>query len=67
VLVNEQKTPLFSADERVAMIAEVFRDLPGVEVDTFDGLLVDYARGAAPRSCAACARCPTSNTSSRWR
>jgi pantetheine-phosphate adenylyltransferase len=45
VLLNEQKTPLFSADERVAMIAEVFRDLPAVEVDTFDGLLVDYAAG----------------------
>jgi pantetheine-phosphate adenylyltransferase len=48
LLVNEQKTPLFSADERVAMIREVFRDLPSVDVDTFDGLLVDYAarRGA---------------------
>jgi pantetheine-phosphate adenylyltransferase len=48
VLVNDQKTPLFSADERVAMIAEVFRDQPAVDVETFDGLLVDYAarRGA---------------------
>src|SRR5204863_1834216 len=43
VLVNEQKTPLFAAAERVAMIREVFRDEPRVEVDTFAGLLVDYA------------------------
>jgi pantetheine-phosphate adenylyltransferase len=48
VLVNEQKTPLFSADERVAMIREVFRGEPRVEADTFAGLIVDYAerRGA---------------------
>ena len=32
------------ADERVAIIREVFREYPNVEVDTFDGLLVDYAR-----------------------
>jgi len=43
VLVNEQKTPLFSADERVAMIRDVFRGEPRVEVDTFAGLVVDYA------------------------
>jgi pantetheine-phosphate adenylyltransferase len=43
VLVNEAKTPLFSIDERVAMIREVCKDKP-VEVDTFDGLLVDYGR-----------------------
>ena len=49
VLVNPAKTPLFSLDERVAMIAEVIADRPGVSVDTFGGLLADYARrqGAA--------------------
>jgi pantetheine-phosphate adenylyltransferase len=49
VLVNDQKTPFFDAAERVAMIREVFRAEPRVEVDTFDGLLVDYAerRGAS--------------------
>ncbi len=48
VLVNEQKQPLLSRDERVAVAREVFADLPSVEVDSFDGLLVDYAarRGA---------------------
>lgn len=49
VLRNETKAPLFSAAERVQLIRDVFRDRPGLEVDTFDGLLVDYAaaRGAA--------------------
>ena len=44
VLVNAEKKPLFTADERVAMVREVFREYPNVDVDTFDGLLVDYAR-----------------------
>jgi pantetheine-phosphate adenylyltransferase len=44
VLVNAAKQPLFSADERVAMIRRVVDGLAGVEVDTFDGLLADYAR-----------------------
>ena len=44
VLINRDKSPLFSIDERVAMIREVFRDQADVEVDTFHGLLVDYAR-----------------------
>ena len=44
VLVNAEKRPLFTADERVAIIREVFREYPNIEVDTFDGLLVDYAR-----------------------
>ena len=44
VLVNPEKQPLFTPDERVAIIREVFREYPNVEVDTFNGLLVDYAR-----------------------
>jgi pantetheine-phosphate adenylyltransferase len=43
VLHNREKAPLFSADERVAMIRDVFRDRANVEVDAFDGLLVEYA------------------------
>jgi pantetheine-phosphate adenylyltransferase len=43
VLVNRDKSPLFTIDERVAMIREVFRDREDVEVDTFNGLLVEYA------------------------
>lgn len=44
ILVNIEKSPLFSVDERTALAREVFADLPNVEVDTFGGLLVDYAR-----------------------
>ena len=45
VLINLEKAPLFTVPERVAIAREVFRDWSNVEVDTFDGLLVDYARG----------------------
>ena len=44
VLVNQEKKPLFSADERVGIIREVFREYPNVEAESFQGLLVDYAR-----------------------
>jgi pantetheine-phosphate adenylyltransferase len=44
VLLNIEKAPLFTVKERVEIAREVFRDWPNVEVDTFDGLLVDYAR-----------------------
>ena len=44
VAVNAEKTPLFSVDERVAVIRDVFRDNLTVQVDTFNGLLVEYAR-----------------------
>jgi pantetheine-phosphate adenylyltransferase len=49
VLVNIEKRPLFSVNERVAILRAAFRGHANVEVDTFDGLLVDYARrkGAA--------------------
>src|SRR4029079_12348328 len=42
ILVNAEKSPLFTMAERVEIAREVFKDLPSVEVDTFDGLLVDY-------------------------
>lgn len=44
VLINLEKAPLFTVPERVAIAREVFRQWPNVEVDTFDGLLVEYAR-----------------------
>ena len=43
VLRNAEKEPLFSVDERVEMLQEVTRNLKNVSVDTFSGLLVDYA------------------------
>lgn len=49
ILHNDRKQPLFNVDERMAMVREALGDLDGVEVDHFDGLLVEYARqrGAA--------------------
>ena len=44
LLVNPEKAPLFSVAERLELTREVFRAQPEVEVDTFNGLLVDYAR-----------------------
>jgi pantetheine-phosphate adenylyltransferase len=44
VLLNADKSPLFTVQERVDIAREVFRDRANVEVETFDGLLVDYAR-----------------------
>jgi pantetheine-phosphate adenylyltransferase len=43
ILVNVDKSPLFTMQERVEIMREVFKSQPSVEVDTFDGLLVDYA------------------------
>jgi pantetheine-phosphate adenylyltransferase len=43
VAVNVAKQPLFTLDERVALIRESVR-FPGVDVQSFDGLLVDFAR-----------------------
>jgi pantetheine-phosphate adenylyltransferase len=46
ILVNPDKQPLFSVDERLALIRAAYRRNPRVEADTFSGLLVDYASGA---------------------
>jgi pantetheine-phosphate adenylyltransferase len=44
VLKNMEKEPLFTVPERVEMLREVTRQFRSVEVDVFQGLLVDYAR-----------------------
>ena len=44
VLNNTQKTPLFSVEERVKILEEATKDLPNVKIDSFSGLLIDYAR-----------------------
>jgi pantetheine-phosphate adenylyltransferase len=44
VLRNEDKQPMFSARERIELLREAVSGLPNVEIDAFDGLLVDYAR-----------------------
>lgn len=43
VLRNETKLPLFSVEERMAMLGDVVSGYANVEVDSFDGLLADYA------------------------
>ena len=43
-LRNEGKSPLFTVEERLAMLREAAADLDNVSFDSFDGLLVDYAR-----------------------
>jgi pantetheine-phosphate adenylyltransferase len=42
VLVNSQKQPLFEMPERLGMIREATEHLPNIQVDSFEGLLVDY-------------------------
>ena len=44
VLANSTKNPLFTAEERIALIKETMGDDPGLEVTTFDGLTVDIAK-----------------------
>ncbi len=43
VLNNKAKTPLFSVEERVKMLKEATKDIPNVKVDSFSGLLINYA------------------------
>ncbi|MGN1401781.1 MAG: pantetheine-phosphate adenylyltransferase [Bacillus sp. (in: firmicutes)] len=44
VLNNSSKKPTFSVEERIKLIEEVTRHIPNVKVDSFSGLLVDYAK-----------------------
>ncbi len=44
ILRNEGKQPLFTVDQRIRLLREAVADWDNVEVDSFDGLLVDYAR-----------------------
>ena len=44
ILANVEKTPLFSELERVEILREVFKGRPNVKIETFNGLLVDYAK-----------------------
>ena len=43
VLNNNLKTPLFSVEERVNILKEATKDMPNVKIDSFSGLLIDYA------------------------
>lgn len=44
VLINAKKESLFTVEERVQLLREATADLPNVEVDSFNGLLIDYMK-----------------------
>ena len=44
VLINSAKSPLFTVEERVAMLREACKDIPNVEIDSFNGLTVSFAK-----------------------
>ena len=46
VVINALKNPCFSVQERVELIRDSIQGIDGVEVDSYDGLLVDYVRDA---------------------
>ena len=43
ILRNSEKTPMFTVAERLEMLRELTAGLKNVRLDTFDGLMVDYA------------------------
>jgi pantetheine-phosphate adenylyltransferase len=43
ILRNPEKVPLFTLDERIEMLERMTANFDNVRIDTFDGLLVDYA------------------------
>lgn len=45
VAKNEGKSPLFTHNERLALVKQAVKQMPNVEADAFDGLLVDYVVG----------------------
>lgn len=44
VLINSAKNPLFSTEERVSMLEEMTKEIPNVKVQSFEGLLIEYAK-----------------------
>jgi pantetheine-phosphate adenylyltransferase len=44
ILRNSEKTPMFTVAERLAMLRELTADLKNVRLDTFDGLMVEFAK-----------------------
>lgn len=59
ILRNRQKDSLFSIPERVEMIEEIYADDPAVQVEAFDGLLVDLAEKVGARAIVRGLRAPT--------
>ncbi len=47
--VHPTRSPLFTIDERLALVTEVARPFANVKVESFDGLLIDYCRSVGAR------------------
>lgn len=43
VMINSTKRPAFTVEERVDFLKKITADMPGIEIDTYSGLLADYA------------------------
>lgn len=43
VLTNSAKTPIYTTEERVEFLKEITKDIPNVEIEAYNGLLVDFA------------------------
>ena len=50
VAINSSKNSFFTVEERMAILREVLASMPGVEVASFEGLLVDYCRTVGARA-----------------
>ena len=59
ILRNPQKEPLFTLEERLEMLNELYADDDAIIVDTFDGLLVDYAEKVGAQAVIRGLRAPT--------
>jgi len=44
ISVDSTKNPFFTVEERIKMISEAVKDIQRIEIDSFSGLLVDYAK-----------------------
>jgi pantetheine-phosphate adenylyltransferase len=59
ILRNPEKQPLFTIEERLEMIREIYAGDPAVEIEAFDGLLVDFAERVGARAIIRGLRAPT--------
>ena len=68
VVKNHNKKPLFTIEERVSLIEKSIGGLTNVEVDRFEGLLVDFvsAKGATVIVKGFRGQCPILNMSFKW-
>ena len=62
---NERKKPLFSLKERLALVNEAVKDIPNVEADALQGLLVDFVEKRGGQAIIRGLRAVNLNSSSR--